>query len=594
MSGFLQYFEAELDLMRRSLSEFEAANPEKARALGLSSGRSTDPDLQRIADGFAYVAARLQKRMDDASGDIALELLRNIAPSLIMGAPSHTCLVPASDADLPDDPVILAAGTRVPFHRDEAVTSIYTVARPVGVVPIVLSGQRLETVPLTHAVPAGLDRVEGALVLEVKSKTPGRSVMQSLGEELEFYLPRHTGNRRRIAEALASDIRGVAVAPSRASSESVLLAAGALEPAMAGGQNGYLPRFCSQPQGLEQLHDFLAYPDQAFGFRLTGLARGAQALQGDTAEIRMFLGRRGMEHIRRVDAGDIVLNAVPCINLFETVSEPQHYSFARDRMPVRVPRGQGDRPNIMRVLAVTRLSPNGETPLSQLAAPAVVGMARGPVWQERLSGHDPDPARREISLSIPEDDALIDTGLDVIARLLCSNGSAAMRLRPGDRTRIENDDLTEAMFAVLEEPSQALPPRLGADRQWDLVALIGSNFNALTAQDDPASVLRDSLHLCAPTGYAPDAKAIVAVNLARRFAPIRLDGHNLVASGVWVDVVIEPDELMAPPSVFGHVLAEFLSSFISHDRFLRLQLRENGTDHPFFVAPQRHGSQLTS
>lgn len=594
MSGFLQYFEAELDLMRRSLSDFAAANPEKARALGLSSGRSSDPDLQRLADGFAFVAARLQQRMDDARGDIALEVLRNIAPSLIMGAPSQSCLVPASDADLPEDPVQLSAGTPVPFHQDGAVGCIYTVARPVVVAPVLLVGQRLETVPLPHPVPEGLERVEGALVLELKSKAAGRSLLQSLGGELELYLPRHIANRRRIAEALASDVKGVALALSRGAAQGLVLPTGALAPVTKGVTDGYLPRFFAQPQGLEELHDFLAYPDRAFGFRLRHIAQGAAALAGDTAEIRIFLGQRGMEHIRRLDKGDLVINAVPCINLFQTVSEPCHYSFARDRMPVRVPRGQGARPTILRVLSVTRLGSDGETPLAQLAAPVLSGAAGGAVWQERLSTAEPDSARREISLSVPEDDDLIDTGLDLIAQLLCSNGAAAMRLRPGDRTRVENDDLAEADFAVLEEPSQAVPPRLDADRQWDLVALIGSSFNALTTRDDPARVLRDSLHLCAPTGYAPDAKAIVAVNLARRFAPIRLDGQNLVASGFWVDVVIDPDELTVPPSVFGAVLADFLSSFVSHDRFLRLQLRENGADQPFFVVPQRHGSQMAS
>jgi type VI protein secretion system component VasA len=248
----------------------------------------------------------------------------------------------------------------------------------------------------------------------------------------------------------------------------------------------------------------------------------------------------------------------------------------------------------LRLRSVTRLTPDGETILSELAAPVGVTVAQGPVWQERMSSGEPDPARRDISLSIPEDDGLTDTGLDLVAQLLCSNGAAAMRVRPGERVRIENDDLADADFAVLEEPSPAVPARLDGNRRWDLVALIGGNFNALLSEDDPARVLRDSLHLCAPTGYAPDAKAIVAVNLARRFAPIRLDGQNLIASGIWVDIVINPDHLSVPATVFGHVLADFLSSFVSHDRFVQIQMRENGADHPFFAPPRRHGSQMVS
>ena len=80
MNAFLQYYETELDYMRRSFEAFEKANPQQARALGISAGRSRDPDLQRIADSCALIAARLHQRLDNTRADISLDLLRLACP----------------------------------------------------------------------------------------------------------------------------------------------------------------------------------------------------------------------------------------------------------------------------------------------------------------------------------------------------------------------------------------------------------------------------------------------------------------------------------------------------------------------------------
>ena len=59
MDDILQHYEAELDYMRRAFSEFEAAHPQKARALNIKAGQSGDPDVQRLSDSLALVSARL-------------------------------------------------------------------------------------------------------------------------------------------------------------------------------------------------------------------------------------------------------------------------------------------------------------------------------------------------------------------------------------------------------------------------------------------------------------------------------------------------------------------------------------------------------
>ena len=89
MDDILQYYETELDYMRRAFSEFETTHPQKARALKIKTGQSGDPDLQRLSDSLALVSARLSKRLDDTLPEFALDLARMIAPTFLLGAPAY-------------------------------------------------------------------------------------------------------------------------------------------------------------------------------------------------------------------------------------------------------------------------------------------------------------------------------------------------------------------------------------------------------------------------------------------------------------------------------------------------------------------------
>ena len=64
---FLKYFENELEKIRNSLEDFEQLHPQKAKTLGISAGKSDDPNLQRLSDSFAFLAAGLSSQIDQGN-----------------------------------------------------------------------------------------------------------------------------------------------------------------------------------------------------------------------------------------------------------------------------------------------------------------------------------------------------------------------------------------------------------------------------------------------------------------------------------------------------------------------------------------------
>src|SRR5262245_44791422 len=56
----LQYYNRELDFLRRMSVEFAARHPEEAGRLQLGAGVSADPHVERLLEGFALLAGRIQ------------------------------------------------------------------------------------------------------------------------------------------------------------------------------------------------------------------------------------------------------------------------------------------------------------------------------------------------------------------------------------------------------------------------------------------------------------------------------------------------------------------------------------------------------
>jgi type VI secretion system protein ImpG len=592
MSEFLQYFEAELDYVRRALQEFAQRHPQRAEALRISAGRSSDPDMQRVADSLALVSARLHKRLDDTRPEISIDLIRMMCPSFLLGAPSYCAVRPDLAVSALDGPIDLKRGTLFAFAEGGRTQASFSVARDVSLYPIKVTEVRPDTAPFDYELPSGLRGVGTAICIRIES-ADGETPLSALQiDNLEIYLSSRSNKRNRLCEALAGGIADVVVAyPTTHHGKS--LGKGAFFPTIVKEAKPFLPEFLTQMPSLERLWDFIAYPDKGNFFTLSGLDKALPNTETPSVEIRFFLsGHAAGIETQGAKVGDILLNVVPGINLFEIKSEPVRYTFARDRVPVTPRSKLGEKVEVLRIDHVSKLTIEGEERLPEITSPRRHLNSGAICWQERLDVGNLDPSRREISFSVPNYGSGDAEPFDFVASLLCSNGGAGIVPRPGALAKMDVGALAEVPFVLLEEPTAPVAPHLGIKRQWDLIALINGNFGAILESSDPTESLKEVLHLCAPAGFAEAANAIWDVRFSQTIAPIRVGSSALLASGTEVEVVIDLEELPYPASIFSHVLNDFLGAFVSYDRFVQLRVRARGGDAPLAAFERRHGSQM--
>jgi type VI secretion system protein ImpG len=61
----LRYYEKELAFIRQLGAEFAKENPKIAGRLNISADTVEDPHVSRLIEGFAYLNARLQHKLND-------------------------------------------------------------------------------------------------------------------------------------------------------------------------------------------------------------------------------------------------------------------------------------------------------------------------------------------------------------------------------------------------------------------------------------------------------------------------------------------------------------------------------------------------
>ena len=84
----LIYYERELTYLRRMGAEFAARYPKVAARLQLEPNKCEDPHVERLLEGFAFLAARVHHRLDDDLPEVSEALLDVLHPQHIRPIPS--------------------------------------------------------------------------------------------------------------------------------------------------------------------------------------------------------------------------------------------------------------------------------------------------------------------------------------------------------------------------------------------------------------------------------------------------------------------------------------------------------------------------
>lgn len=333
--NFLDYYRENLNHIRALAAEFASEFPKIAARLELSPLNCQDPYVERLIEGTAFLAARVEKRIDDGFPRMLETLLSSVSPQVLYPVPSAGIaeLVPDYGCDGIKSGIPVSVDDR--FEARVSPSEQVCVFRPfweTAVFPLSLSGAEYLTRNIDSVCPASKNDA-AALKLDFRAEG-GAFISDCLPDHLDIFLNMSESDASEIQRQLLVDLNKIYVLGGDGKTEEAC-GVNVSVPALDGGDTVFGRG--GRLRGLGILQEFMAHP-RIFKFvRINGLRNIFKKCRGMDAGLVFTFGRRVSEFVLAVNPGSLRLWCVPVINVFRKRSSRERIdgSFEYHVVPER-------------------------------------------------------------------------------------------------------------------------------------------------------------------------------------------------------------------------------------------------------------------
>ena len=355
MDDLLPHYERELAFLRTRAADFAQRYPKIAGRLQLTGDVGDDPHVERLMEAFALLSARIHKRLDDDFPLFTEALLEVLYPHYLRPFPS--CAVARLDLGVQamqmSQPITLPRGTELTSRPVKGVPCRFRTSQVTTLLPL-----RVAEVGFRHALgaPAGTllpQRATSVLSITLEKLSSTLSWQAALSSPLRIYLDGEASQVSALREALCRQAVGVMWQaeqgqpwrPARnGDHETAALPQGvgfAEEEALIDWDDRSHPAY-------RLLSEYFAFPDKFQFVDLPGLFVPAQAPSADseagssprlTVHVLVAGLRADADASRLLEAvavHNIVLGAVPIVNLFRQAADPIRITHQHEQHAVVV------------------------------------------------------------------------------------------------------------------------------------------------------------------------------------------------------------------------------------------------------------------
>jgi type VI secretion system protein ImpG len=598
----LRYYNQELQHVRDMGAEFAREFPKIAGRLGIEGLECADPYVERLLEGFAFLAARVQLKIDAEFPRFTQHLLEMIYPRYLAPTPSMAVVQLQPDLREP----ALAAGVRVPrdavMHsmvgRDTTVSCEFRLANEVTLWPLeLIEAKILDGAAALAAV--GVRPGEGtrsALRLTLRC-TAGVKVQQLALDELPIYLVGADSLPAELYTQMLGAGTGVLVRAAGAASPTVSLGREAIRRMGYGDDEALLPPARRQFSGYRLLQEYFAFPQRFLFVRLSGLRTALKQIVGDRFELIVLFEQGASNLEATVGVDNFRLFCGAAINLFPRTADRIHiepgvpeYHVVADRTrpmdfevyDVLEAEGFGDRTEPDR-----RFRPfyacNEQSWHSRDSAYFTLRReARRLSSKQRLSGPRTSYIGGEVFLSLVDsDEAPFSSNLrQVAASTLCTNRDLPLSIpisKAATDFTLESAAPVESVRCVAGL-SRPRPSFAHGDASWRFISHLSLNYLSIVdSPDEGAAGLREMLNLYADpndTVAQRQIEGVRAVASKSIVGRVPIEGPITYARGTQVTLMMEDAAFQGSNSfVLASVLEEFFARFASINSFSKTVLR---------------------
>lgn len=331
-----RYFEREYNYLQTAGEEFAKKHVDLGSKLKLTERQRKDPFVERLFEGFAFLAGRIHERLDDDLPEITGGLLEQLFPHFLRPFPSCAILEAKPRSGVVTKPVIIARGSEIQtppgkarikyktpagtqelsrdIEKEEPAEFIFRTTQTLVVRPMRLREVRVEEAPEAASaliLQFQLDRNVTYDALDLQRLRLYLHGADSLKYNLLLYLTKY-------AKTLAvREVTGPQVAFQKIDGFRIGIPELSWE---TEEELSLLPYARQIFTGYRLLQEYFAFPQRFFFVDIEGLQQFKASRDGHPFEVKIVFDRK-LARERFPGTENILLNCTPVVNLFDRPTE---------------------------------------------------------------------------------------------------------------------------------------------------------------------------------------------------------------------------------------------------------------------------------
>lgn len=561
----LHYFDAEMRYLREAGREFAEAFPDRAAYLNLDKPGATDPYVERLFEGFAFLMGRLREKLDDDLPELTEGLVSLLWPHYLRTIPSLSI-------------VELAPAIGEMKQSETIPTGFEVLSRPIG--PRQTRCQYTTTQDLTLR-PLALESVRLDHEPDGRSLLRLRFIRGAMAEWSEIdlsHLPLYLSADAPLASALhqALTLNAQAMYVRLPGQLDRYPLEGRFKAKGFADEDRLWPKGDSAFSGYQLLLEYFTFREKFMFVTLCGLEHLSLAPGTDWFELEVVL-RESWPQAFNLKTEHIRLHSVPVINLFTLDSDPLSLApLQSDYLlrPMRLQDGHTEIYSVDRVTASKNAERHDYVPFSSFRHKG--GMLRDEAPERYFH------TRLKRGANGLHDTWLILGGEGFDKDLLEHNQSLSLRLTGTNGqlprkalqstlldTQVHASDTRVRVRNLCTPTLPCYPPN--RDRfHWRVLSHLGSNFLPML---DNAEVLRGTLALYDWTGSELNRRRLAAIVDVKHFLIERFE-KGFLLRGVDIEVTLDANGFCGEGDIglFGDMLNRFFELYADIHLFNQLTL----------------------
>lgn len=272
-----RYYEQELNHLRQLAAEFSKAHPALAPMLAGPSSASSDPDVERLLEGVAFLTGLVRARIDDEFPEFIQTLGNLIFPHYLRPIPTCTMMVFRAKGRL-NEPAVVAPGVQIASVPVDGTSCIFRTCYPVEVHPLVLRDAVLR------------DRPGEPIALKLSFSLEGFQLANWPLKSIRFFLAENISEASLLYFLLSRYVTEIVV--SAPDTTAYLMSPACLRPIGFTADEALLPYPPHAYPGYRVLQEYFLMPEKFLFLELGGLDRWENRGAGQDFEVEFRLSER--------------------------------------------------------------------------------------------------------------------------------------------------------------------------------------------------------------------------------------------------------------------------------------------------------------